>query len=446
MGKHKKGYTLSYVYQVGKNQLKERSIAMRNGNTKKLKSISEGTLLVTIDMGKVKHTGYCRFPNGTEGKPFEFFNNRNGFEEFWWQVCQARRSGSLAEVVVGFESTGPYAEPLLHFLRKRDVPLVQVNPLHTKRLKELQGNSPNKTDQKDPKVIADIIELGHALTVIIPEGTVAELRRLTQARERSIQRMSMLMSQLQDLIFLIFPEFMPVMKDITIRSTQYLLKNYPRPQDIVQQGVDRLAHILKKVSRGRLGKERAEALYQAAVESVGIAEGRESIVLEITETVSTIESIERFVKELEKHMSKHLKDVPYSRFILSMKGIGEITTAGLIGEMGDFRKYRTISEVIKHAGLDLFEISSGKHKGKRRISKRGRPLLRKLLFFASINVVRKGGILHKQYQHHLEKGMPKIKALIAISRKLLSIIFALVRNHSMYITQYSQTQQLKEAA
>jgi transposase len=419
---------------------------MKNSNTKKLKSISEGTLLVTIDMGKMKHTGYYRFPNGTEGKPFEFFNSRNGFEEFWRQVCQARRSGSLTEVVVGFESTGTYAEPLLHFLRKRDVRLVQVNPLHTKRLKELQGNSPNKTDQKDPKVIADIIELGHALTVIIPEGTVAELRRLTQARERSIQRMRVLMSQLQDLIFLIFPEFMPVMKDITIKSTQYLLKNYPRPQDIVEQGIDRLAQILKKVSRGRLGKERAEALYEAAAESIGIGEGRESIVLEIKETISVIENIEKFAKELEKHMSKHLKDVPYSRFILSMKGIGEITTAGLIGEMGDFEKYRTISEVIKHAGLDLFEISSGKHKGRRRISKRGRSLLRKLLFFASINVVRKGGILHKQYQHHLEKGMPKIKALIAISRKLLTIIFALVRNHSMYITEYSQTQQLKEAA
>jgi transposase len=419
---------------------------MRNSNTKKLKRISEQTLLVTVDIGKVKHTGYCRFPNGTEGKPFEFFNSRNGFEELWWRVCQAKRSLNLAEVVVGFESTGPYAEPLLHFLRKRDVRLVQVNPLHTKRLKELQGNSPNKTDQKDPKVIADIIELGHALTVIIPEGTVAELRRLTQARERSIQRMSMLMSQLQDLVFLIFPEFITVMKDITIKSTQYLLKNYPRPQDIVEQGIDGLAQILKKVSRGQLGKERAEALYQAAVESIGIGEGRESIVLEIREIVFSIESIEKFVKEIEKHMSKHLKDVPYSRCILSIKGIGEITAAGLIGEMGDFKNYRTISEVIKHAGLDLFEISSGKHRGTRRISKRGRPLLRKLLFFASINVVRKGGILHKQYQHHLEKGMPKMKALVAISRKLLSIIFALVRDHSVYIAEYSKTQQLKEAA
>ena len=51
--------------------------------------------------------------------------------------------------------------------------------------------------------------------------------------------MRMLMSQLQDLVFLIFPEFMPVMKDLTIKSTPYLLKHYPRPQDIVETGVTR---------------------------------------------------------------------------------------------------------------------------------------------------------------------------------------------------------------
>ncbi len=419
---------------------------MRNGNTKKIKRISEKTLLVTVDMGKTTHTGYLRFPDGAEVKPFEFSNSRKGYEEFWWRICQAKRQLSLGEVVVGFESTGPYAEPLLHFLRKRNARLVQVNPMHTKRLKELQGNSPSKTDRKDPKVIADIIELGHSLTVIIPEGTAAELRRLTQARERSIHRMTVIMNQLQDLVFLVFPEFMTVMKDIAIRSTQYLLKNCPRPQDISGKGIEPLARMLKEVSRGKLGGERAEALYRAAKESVGIIEGSESIVMEIKESVSTIENMEKFVKEIEKHMSRHLREVPYSRFILSLKGVGEITTAGLIGEFGDLRKYRTIGEVIKHAGLDLYEISSGAHKGKRRISKRGRPLLRKLLFFASVNVVRKNGILHKQYQHHLQKGMPKVKALIAISRKLLGIIFALVRDHSMYVDNYSKIHQLREAA
>lgn len=420
---------------------------MKDINTKKLKRVNEKTLLVTVDVSKVKHTGYCRCPDGTDIKPFEFFNNGRGVQEFWDRVCQMKEAHNLEQVVVGFESTGPYAEPLLHFLQRRKVRLVQVNPLHTKKLKELQGNSPGKTDQKDTKVIADIIELGHALTVVIPDGAVAELRRLTQARERSVQRRNVLLSQLQDLVFLIFPEFLEVMKDMSLKSAQYILKNHTRPQDIIEQGIDALTNILKKASRGRLAEDRAEALYYAARESIGIKDGQDSMVMEIKEIISTIESINRFIVELENRMKIYLQQVPYSKFILSIRGIGEITAAGLIGEMGDFRNFRTISEVIKHAGLDLYEISSGKHKGKRRISKRGRPLVRKLLFFASINVVRECGILHQQYQNHLEKGMPKIKALIAISRKLLGIIFAVVRNHSIYIDDYSKIHcQLKEAA
>ena len=129
-----------------------------------------------------------------------------------------------------------------------------------------------------------------------------------------------------------------------------------------------------------------------------------------------------------------------------MKGIGEITAAGLIGEVGDFSKFKTISELEKLAGLDLFEVSSGKHKGVRRISKRGRSGLRKLLFFASLNVVRKGGVLHDWYQAAQDRGMPKMKALIAISRKLLKIIFALVRDHSNYVVNYSKPGELKQAA
>jgi len=319
--------------------------------------------------------------------------------------------------------------------------------MHTKKLKELQGNSPNKTDTKDPRVIADIIELGHALSLVIPVGIPAQLRRLAHARERSTQRRTVLLNQLQDLVFLLFPEFLQVMKGVKSRSAQYLLRYYPMPQDIVKYGWESLAVNLKRISRGQLGEQRAQALYESARSSVGLKEGQESILLEIKNILAFVEASDCFITEVEKEMRNYLRQVPYSKFILSLKGVGEITTAGLIGEVGDFRQFKTVSEVTKLAGLDLFEISSGKHKGQRHISKRGRPLIRKLLFFAAINVVRKGGILHEPYQRYLQRGMEKMKALIAIARKLLRVIYALVRDHSNYVSGYSKTElYLKEVA
>ena len=419
---------------------------MENHNTKKVRRVNGKTLIVTVDISKIKHTGYCRCPDGTEVKPFDFFNNGRGFQEFWGRVCQTMKVYQLEEVVVGFESTGPYGEPLFHFLKSKGVKLVQVNPFHTKRLKELQGNSPAKTDQKDPKVIADIIELGHALSVVIPEGVSAELRRLTHARERSLHRRTALLNQLQDLVFLIFPEFLQVMKDIKGKTSQYLLSQYPIPEDILAKGVDDLTQILRKISKGKLGRGRAEELYRVAQESVGIKEGRRGIVLEVTECLLAIGASERFIGAVEKEMADYLREIPYSRCILSIKGVGKVTVAGLIGEVGDFGQFRTLSEITKLAGLDLFEISSGKRKGKRRISKRGRSLLRKLLFFASINTVRKGGVMRETYQRYIGRGIPRKKALVAISRKLLRVIFALVRDHSQFSKDDSVSYQFEEAA
>lgn len=413
---------------------------------KKVKHINKKTMITTLDIGKTIHYGYFRAPNGSDVKAFPFYNSKKSFNTLWGKIWQFKREHQLDEVVIGFESTGPYAEPLFHFLREKDVKLVQVNPVHTKRIKELTGNSPDKTDKKDPRVIADIISLGHALTLIIPKGAAAHLRRLTQARERALKQRTATINQLQDLIFVIFPEFLSIMKNITTKTASYLITHHPSAESICTMGVKALVATIKKISRGQLGHQRAQELVAAAKNSVGIYEGKESILLEIEHLNRKIEFENRFIDNLEHQMAEHLQQVDYSGCILSIKGIGTVTTAGLIGEVADFNKFDTISEVMKLAGLDLYEISSGRHKGQRRISKRGRPLMRKLLFFMAINTVKSKGIMHTKYQQMLAQGMIKMKALVAISRKLLGIIFAIVRDNTKYVENYSGNYHYKLAA
>lgn len=418
---------------------------MKLTKTKKVKKINEKTLIAALDIGKNVQYGYFRAPNGNDVTPFPFYNSKKSYNAFWKKLCQFKKQEGLEEIVIGFESTGPYAEPLFHFLRKKPVKLVQVNPVHTKRVKELTGNSPNKTDKKDPRVIADVICLGHALTVVVPEGAAAELRRLTQARERAIKDRTSITNQLQHLIFMIFPEFLKVLK-ISSKSAKYLIKHYTTPETICALGLESVSQILKKVSRGRIGQDRAKELYEAAENSIGISDGKQSIVLEIEHLVDKIETEDRFIDSVKEQMLVYLQQVPYSQNMLSIKGVGEVTVAGLIGEVGDFKKFDTISEIIKLAGLDLYEISSGQHRGQRRISKRGRPLMRKLLFFAAINAVKSKGIMHKKYQQMLDRGMLKMKALVAISRKLLGLIFAIVRDNTKYVENYSDNYHYKFAA
>lgn len=395
------------------------------------------TLLVTADIGKFTNWGYFRFPDGTDVPTFEFANTGQGFKKLWGKIIAALHTHGLTEVVFGCESTGAYAEPVQHFLRKRGVRLVQVNPTHSKRVKELPDNSPHKTDEKDPRVIATLVALGCTLSVVIPEGVTAELRRLTHARERSVERRTALYNQLQDLMFVRFPEFLLVMKDVTTKSARYLIEHYGTPTQLLTLLPAELTQLLRRISRGKLGQARAEALYQAAQESGGIAEGQHAMRLEMQEMVQLINGCDQFIAQLEAEMLSQLAHIPYSRCLQSIPGLGAITIAGLIGEVADFGHFKSPAELLKYAGLNLYEISSGLHKGQRRISKRGRPLIRKLLYYAALRAVQKSGIFHRHYQNHLEDGMIKNKALVAICRKLLAIIFAVVRDRRDYVAEYN---------
>src|SRR5208283_3649129 len=116
----------------------------------------------------------------------------------------------------------------------------------------------------------------------------------------------------------------------------------------------------------------------------GINEGAAGIVLDIRHILAQLDVVDSFKTEIEAEMASTLGRIPCSARLLSIKGLGVISVAGLIGEVGDFSKFKTQPEIIKLAGLDLYEISSGKRKGEKKISKRG-----KILYFAAIQMIRK---------------------------------------------------------
>ncbi len=159
---------------------------MKGLRTKRVNMIKEGALIVAIDIGMASNHGCCVAADGRSTKTFKFDNTREGLDRLWNMVLASKTRFQCNEVIIGYESTGPYGEPLVHYLKQKPATIVQVNPLHTKRMREINDNSPLKTDRKDPRVIADVIRIGHALSVVVPEGAAAYLRRINNARERHI--------------------------------------------------------------------------------------------------------------------------------------------------------------------------------------------------------------------------------------------------------------------
>jgi transposase len=148
---------------------------MRGLRSNRVKAVKKDTLIVTVDVGMGSNMGYCTTAEGKDIKPFKFGNTREGLDKLWSLVLANMKRFRCNTVIVGYESTGLYAEPFVDYLRSKPVTIVQVNPMHTKRVKEIDNNSPLKTDEKDPRVIADIVLLGHALSVVVPEDVGGEI-------------------------------------------------------------------------------------------------------------------------------------------------------------------------------------------------------------------------------------------------------------------------------
>jgi len=410
----------------------------------KFKKLTAKTLIAAVDFSKGKHSGYFTTYTGEETTPFEFSNTLKGFEKFWNRLQKFKRKYELEDVVVSFESTGSYGLPFIHYIENKRVRMLQVNPKHTKRAKEITDNSPNKTDKKDPKTIANLILFKNGLTVNIPKGQISELRNLVNYRETLLVEQNKLNNQLESTLAIYFPELLTFFKSLLTKTGLYVLKHYPTPYDIQKADPDKLHRELKKVSKGRVAEGRTNKLINMAYQSIGIKEGRESYKTIIKYYLQQIDLINEQKKQVEKQIENILESIPQGKLLLSVKGLGRISAAAILSEVIDFNSFRTIREINKYTGYNLYEISSGKHFGKRRIAKRGRALLRKTLFFASLNMIKEGGIFHEQYQRHIEKGMPKMKALVAISRKLLRIIFAMFRDNREFEIQKIET--IKTAA
>jgi transposase len=135
----------------------------------------------------------------------------------------------------------------------------------------------------------------------------------------------------------------------------------------------------KEVKRA-VGFDRAVKLIEGAKISVGFKEGLKMSEKELIVNLEQYDLYIRQLEELDLGIEEFVLQIPGAKEIITIKGVGIITAAGFIAEVGDIKRFTHPDQIQKLAGLNLIENSSGKHKGKTTISKRGRSRLKALLF------------------------------------------------------------------
>lgn len=410
---------------------------MKTNSNQKLEAITQKTLLVGIDIAKV--TQWARFVDcrGLElGKAVMFKNDKEGFENILATIEAICKSKNLDAVIVGMEPTGHYWKPLANYLLMHGVEVVIVNPYHTKRAKELDDNSQTKSDKKDALTIARLVRDGRYSEVYLPRDVFAELRVLSTTRISLMKRYNALKNTMTAVLDEYFPEINTVFKNVFKgKASMQILKSCPFPTLILELGVEGVLVEIKKVVKKSVGRKKAEQLVETAKDSVGVRYGIASAKLKLDLMVEELELLVRQLEQLEDAMRSSLGKLEYGEMLLGIPGIGVVSAASFLGEIGDPLRFEHPRQISKMAGYNLVEDSSGKSKSGTVISKRGRKNLRSVLYRIAMVMVARNTEMKELYEYLKTREtnpLKKKQALVVISKKIITVVYYLVKKNMAY--------------
>ena len=402
---------------------------MNYNQNHKITQITSETLIVGVDIAKHNHVARAQDFRGLElGKTCFFENTKAGFHSFLDWINQLVKVCKLNKVIVGMEPTGHYWLNLAHLLKENNIKFVSVNPLHVKRSKELDDNSPTKNDVKDAKVIAQLVKDGRYAEPTIPQGIYAELRVAKKLRDLLNVDLQAVQGQVHNWLDRYFPEFLTVFKSWEGKAAIHFLKLEALPYELVKYTDEELLLSLRQVVKRSIGLKKIRALKEAANLSIGIRQGAAMAKLELRALLGKYDFIQMKFEEIDHQLDQLLDHIPGVTQMLEVSGIGRDTVAGFFAEVGDLRDYQHPRQIVKLAGLSLKENTSGKHKGQTKITKRGRKKLRALLFRAAMILVAKNKAfkaLHIYYTTRSHNPLKKMQSLIALCNKLIRILFSI---------------------
>ncbi len=404
---------------------------------KNLKAITPQTVIMGVDIAKTEQ--WARFVDyrGVEiGKALKFRNDRNGFEIIVAEIIRRCKEKSAEKIIVGMEPTGHYWKAFANYLIKKGITVVLVNPYHTKKSKELDDNSPTKSDVKDALTIAKLVKDGRYYETYLPHDVYAELRVLTANRISLNRRKSAIENTLTAILDEYFPEYETVFKNpYKGKASMQILRVCPLPIDILALGEEGVLTEVKKAVKKTVGRKKVTALVEAAKTSVGVEYGESAARFRIQKLVEELELVDRQLAETEERMKDALDKLEIGQYLLSIKGLGIVSLGMLLGETGDPLRFEDPKQMARLAGYNLIEDSSGRNKSGTSISKRGRKNLRCVLYQISLTMVATNPEMRQLYDYlktRKENPLKKMQALVVIGKKVLTLIFTLAKKKENY--------------
>lgn len=189
---------------------------------------------------------------------------------------------------------------------------------------------------------------------------------------------------------------------------------------------------LKELSRTL---ESLKEIHQDLLNPLEKYQGKKSLAKTVWQ--NSAKDIEKRIKEVEKHLDDHIKSHPDLEgnvaLLETIPGIGRTTARTLLAETPDIKNLKNARQLAAFAGLNPRQRQSGSSvNGQSRLSKIGSKRLRKALYMPAIVATRYNPVIKSFTNTLRSRGKCKMSALGAAMRKLLHIVFGVLKNQQPF--------------
>lgn len=364
-------------------------------------------------------------------KPFTFEHTLTGIQHVLTMLSEMTAISNEKPHIV-LEATGNYSKPISSYFAAQGFPVSILNPILTHQLKK-KSIRKVKTDAIDASRIAQTFYLGNHKASPPIDDALIELRSLTRQYHQFNSLCTDVQQHFQAVLDLVFPGYDRLFSQTCSGTSLRILAAYPTPKAVLAADPEHLLSLMTPNRRGRAWNERKlQDLLATAQQSLPDVQGQSAHCIALRCYIELLIAYRKVIDEVEAQMVQLARRFPAFELLRSIPGVGQITGAVILAEIGEIKRFPSSKQLSAFAGLDASVFESGTYASNRnRISKRGSAYLRTALYqatVAAIAVRSKGAqnpILSRYYQQKLAEGKPKKVALIATCHKLLRMVYGI---------------------
>ena len=347
-----------------------------------------------------------------------------------------------ADVVVAMEPSGVYGDALRWQLLAAGVAVFRVSPKKSKDMTEIYDGVASSHDGKSAAIVAVLHYRGASDPWPMESDRERELTAALRLLEVFGKQFRQNRNRLEALTARHWPELTSVL-DLGTATTLELLAEYGGPGAVAADG-EAGRMLMTRVGGPMLDRKKVESVIGGAASSTGVP-----LIREESDLIRALAQETRRNQLAMKQAQKRVEELACAGGTTKEVApvVGKTTAAVIVAGVGDARDFDSPQALVKAAGLNLRERSSGKQKGGLHITKRGSGMARLYLWMAALRLIQSDPVIRAWYAKKVRRqgGQAKSKAVVAVMRKLVLGLWHVARGEDFDATKLFDTRRLRIA-